>query len=68
MIIVLTIDETVNILRENGMKISAPHLRAGIECGAYTFGVCVKTDKQPTYEIYKPLLMRWIAERSENVA
>lgn len=65
MIVVLTVNETVDILREHGMSISAPHLRAGIECGAYPFGVCVKTDKRPTYEIFKPLLMRWIEERSE---
>lgn len=65
MIVVLTVNETVDILRDHGMSISAPHLRAGIECGAYPFGVCVKMDKQPTYEIFKPLLMRWIEERSE---
>lgn len=68
MIVVLTINETVEILRAHGMKISPPHLRAGIECGAYTFGVCVLTDVRPTYEIYKPLLMKWIAERSEEDA
>lgn len=67
MIVVLTIEETVAILRDNGMNISAPHLRAGIECGAYPFGVCVKLNR-PTYEIFKPLLMRWIAERSEDAA
>lgn len=66
MIVVLTINETVEILREHGMKISPPHLRAGIECGAYPFGVCVKMDKHPAYEIFKPLLMQWIAERSEE--
>lgn len=65
MIVVLTINEAVEILREHGMKICPPHLRAGLECGAYTFGVCIPYDKQPTYEIYKPLLMRWIAEREE---
>lgn len=68
MIVVLTINETIEILREHGMKISPPHLRAGIECGAYPFGVCVKMDKHPAYEIFKPLLMRWIAERSEESA
>ena len=68
MIVVLTINETVEILREHGMKISPPHLRAGIECGAYPFGVCIKMDSRPTYEIFRPLLMRWIAERSEDAA
>lgn len=66
MIVVLTINETVEILREHGMKISQPHLRAGIECGAYPFGVCVRMGKQPTFEIFRPLLMRWIAERSDE--
>jgi hypothetical protein len=45
------------------MNISDAHLRAGIECGAYPFGVCIPM-KQNTFEIYKPLLMKWIEERS----
>lgn len=67
-ITILTIDETVTILREHGMKISAPHLRAGLECGAYPFGACIRMDKHPAFEVYKPLLMKWIDERSEDVA
>lgn len=67
-IVVLTIKEAVTVLREAGMQISEPHLRAGIECGAYPFGVCVRMDKHPTFEVYRPLLMQWIAERSEDVA
>lgn len=67
-IIILTIKQTVEILREHGMNISAPHLRAGLECGAYPFGVCIQMEKHPAFEVYKPLLMRWIEERSEDVA
>lgn len=63
-IIILTIKQTVEILREHGMNISAPHLRAGLECG----GVCIQMEKHPAFEVYKPLLMRWIEERSEDVA
>lgn len=43
------------------------HLRAGIDCGAYPFGNSVKMSSSSVYEIFKPLLMRWIAERSEEV-
>lgn len=67
-IIILTIKQTVDILREHGMNIIAPHLRAGLECGAYPFGVCIQMEKHTAFEVYKPLMMRWIEERSENVA
>ena len=63
MIVIISISEAVKILREHGMNISDAHLRAGIECGAYTFGVCIPM-KQNTYEVYKPLLLNWIDERS----
>lgn len=53
------------ILKEHGMQIQPNHLRAGIDCGAYPFGVAVKMNKSTVYEIFKPLLMRWISERSE---
>ena len=62
-IVIISIKDTVEILREHGMSISDAHLRAGIECGAYPFGVCIPM-KQNTYEVYKPLLLKWIEERS----
>ena len=62
-IVIISIKDTVEILRSHGMSISDAHLRAGIECGAYPFGVCIPM-KQNTYEVYKPLLMKWIEERS----
>ena len=64
MIVIITIAECVKILREHGMSISDAHLRAGIECGAYPFGVCIPMMKQKAFEIYKPLLLKWIEERS----
>ena len=63
--VVINTTEACKILREHGMSISPLHLRAGPECGAYPFGSAIKMDKQWVYEIYKPLLMKWIAERSE---
>lgn len=66
-IVVLTVKETVGILKEHGLTIDPAHLRAGIECGAYPFGVAVQMEKRPSFEIFKPLLMKWIDERSEEV-
>lgn len=63
---VIGVADTVKILAEHGMKIQPEHLRAGIDCGAYPFGVAVKMEKHCVYEIFKPLLMRWIEERSEE--
>ena len=65
MIIVITVKEACEILREHGFKTNPQHIYAGLDCGAYSFGVAIKTPKSTVYEVYKPLLMRWIAERSE---
>lgn len=64
-IVLLTVKEACAILEENGMKITPVHLRAGIDCGAYPFGNSVKMGKSSVYEIFRPLLMQWIEERSE---
>jgi hypothetical protein len=66
MIVVITIAETRQILAEHGFNTSEAHIRAGIECGAYPFGVCIPAAKSRTFEVYKPLLMQWIKERSEG--
>lgn len=65
MIVTLTPAETAAILREHGMKTSPEKIKAGLLCGVYPFGVCIQM-RQKEYEIYKPLLMRWIAEREEE--
>lgn len=65
-ITVLTVKETCKILAEHGFEIYPEHLRAGIDCGAYPFGVAVKMESRNVYEIFKPLLFRWIEERSEE--
>ena len=66
MIVCLSVKETVEILREHGFKVSEQHLRAGLECRAYPFGNVVYMAKQPVFEIFRPLLMKWINERSER--
>ena len=65
MIVTLTPAETAAILREHGMKTSPEKIKAGLLCGVYPFGVCIQM-RQKEYEIYKPLLMRWITEREEE--
>lgn len=67
MIVTLTPAETAAILREHGMKTSPEKIKAGLLCGVYPFGVCIQM-RQKEYEIYKPLLMRWIAEREEEAS
>ena len=67
-IVVISVAQAVEILKQHGMAIYPEHLRAGIECGAYPFGKAIKMQKHSVYEIYKPLLMRWIDERSEEVS
>lgn len=66
-IVILSVIQTCKILKEHGMPIHPNHLRAGIECGAYPFGVAVKMEKSCVFEIFEPLLMEWIDERSAEV-
>lgn len=66
LITVINTVEACKILTTHGMSISPAHLRAGLDCRAYPFGSSIKMDKQYVYEIYKPLLMKWIEERSEE--
>lgn len=66
-IVVINTEQACEILKNHGMNIQPNHLRAGIDCGAYPFGVAVQMKKSSVYEIFKPLLMKWIAERSEEV-
>ena len=67
LMVVISIKEAAKILRENGMAISDGDLRAGIEQKVYPFGDAVTVTSKPVFHIYLPLLMRWIAERSEEV-
>lgn len=68
LMIVIGIKDAAKILREHGMQISDGDLRAGIEQRVYPFGDAVTVTSKPVFHIYLPLLMQWIAERSEEVA
>ena len=65
-ITVISVLEACEILKSYGWSVTPKHLYAGIACGAYPFGVAIPMPKQTAYEIYKPLLMKWIDERSEE--
>lgn len=68
-IVIITVLQACEILKAYGMSVSPVHIHAGIDCGAYPFGARIQGEKQkrPVYEIYKPLLMQWINERSEEI-
>lgn len=59
---VLTIAETLDILRSYGMKISQDTLEEGIKQGAYDFGVCIQLTRC-VFQVYEAQLIRWISER-----
>ena len=65
--VVIGIKEAAAILREHGFSISEGDLRAGLEQRVYPFGDAVVVTSKPVFHIYKPLLMDWIAARSEEV-
>lgn len=64
MIETVTTQEATEILRACGMRISLETIRLGIEQGAYPFGICIRTEKSPVYQVFKKQLDQWIAERS----
>lgn len=69
MIETLTVEETVELLRDLGMRISAPTLRLGIQQGVFPWGTYIQGERGPVYHIYRVMLEDWIAERSrEGVA
>ena len=67
LMVVISIKEASRILRDHGMQISDGDLRAGLEQRIYPFGDAIVVTSRPVFHIYQPLLMQWIAERSEEV-
>lgn len=59
----LTINETLQTLREHGIAIGPEILSDGIEQGVFPFGVCIKKDRR-NFFIFEKLLDEWIAERA----
>ncbi len=64
-IIIITPEETTEILRSYGMIISPQTLREGIEQKVFPFGECVKNpnNRGRRFFIYKVLLDKWMNER-----
>jgi len=64
---ILSLNQTCEILKAHGMKAYPEKIGAGLQQGVYPFGVAIKM-KEWTYDIYKPLLEKWIKERSNEEA
>ena len=62
----LSVQEAVEELRLLGMSVTPEKLREGILQGVYPFGTCVKL-KTNTYDIFRVLFDKWIAERVSYV-
>jgi len=56
-----TIEETLEILRGYGMKVSRRKLCEGIKQGKYKFGIVIQMEEEE-YEVYPAKLFRWIAK------
>lgn len=66
MIEVLTAQEATEILRSEGLKISADTIRNGIQQGVFPFGDCVTEDGKVRWcYIYGPKLEAWIADKTK---
>jgi hypothetical protein len=66
MIEVLTAQEATEILRSEGLKISADTIRNGIQQGVFPFGDCVTEDGKVRWcYIYRPKLEAWIADKTK---
>ena len=65
----LTISQAVRMFRDAGMSMGQLVLASGIQQGLYPFEICVITDAgSRRFEIYEKLLMKYLAERSEDTA
>lgn len=59
--------ETVQILADNGFKVTVPRLQMGLRQRVYPFGDAVEMPGGTfVYAVYSVLLDKWIAERSDG--
>ena len=64
---VISAEKAVEIINAHGWHTNIHHVYAGLACGAYPFGVAIPMGKSTVYEVYEPLLLKWIDERSMEV-
>ena len=65
----LNIAQATQRFRDAGIHTSTEVLGNGIQQGLYPFAICVITDAgSRRFEIYEKLLMKYLAERSEDTA
>ncbi|MBD8948255.1 MAG: hypothetical protein EGR97_13205 [Clostridiales bacterium] len=58
----MTIQEVYEALQRLGVRTTPVKFRAAIAQGAYPFGICVNM-KEQSFEIYRTLFDKWVAER-----
>ena len=59
----MDLNECAAYLREHGLSISNEVLANALEQRVYPFGVCIGGGKRRVFQIFPPLLDKWIAER-----
>lgn len=59
--------KAVEILKEHGFNITEVKIDMGLRQGVFPFGDAIEMSSEWDYTIYVPLLMKWIAERSEEI-
>ena len=62
---IMTPQEVCEELRKNGVSSSPDKIRAGIEQGAYDFGVVIHL-ATPVYEIYRKKFEQWLKENIQQ--
>ena len=65
MIETLSLNQTAEYLRGHGFKIGNVVLANGLEQGKFEFGFCIVNDQgRRSFQIFRALLDKWIAERA----
>lgn len=64
MIETITVEETTQLLRKLGMKISNTTIYRGIQQRVFPWGDYIQGEKGPIYFVYRVMLDDWIADRT----
>lgn len=63
----MSVEETVDIMRQAGIRCSSDRIRFGIQQGIYPWGECVQMQNAPSTIVYSKLFFKWLEERGEKV-